>query len=64
VTSDYDDAAAQIRKVAEDWAVLRLPRTAARPLRGPEVELLYREGAAWLAGSPNPGAPLGWPAEL
>jgi len=28
-------------------------------LRGPEVELLYREGASWLAGSATPGAPLG-----
>jgi hypothetical protein len=28
-------------------------------LRGPEVELLYLEGAAWLAGSPTPGVPLG-----
>jgi hypothetical protein len=28
-------------------------------LRGPEVELLYREGSAWLAGSPAPGIPLG-----
>ena len=28
-------------------------------LRGPEVELLYREGAAWLAGSAAPGVPLG-----
>ena len=26
-------------------------------LRGPEVELLYREGADWLAGSPRPGVP-------
>lgn len=28
-------------------------------LRGPEVELLYREGAGWLAGSATPGVPLG-----
>jgi len=28
-------------------------------LRGPEVELLYREGAGWLAGSASPGVPLG-----
>ena len=28
-------------------------------VRGPEVELLYREGAEWLAGSPTPGVPLG-----
>jgi hypothetical protein len=28
-------------------------------LRGPEVELLYEEGAAWLAGSATPGVPLG-----
>jgi hypothetical protein len=28
-------------------------------LRGPEVELLYREGAQWLAGSAAPGVPLG-----
>ena len=28
-------------------------------LRGPEAELLYEEGAAWLAGSPTPGVPLG-----
>lgn len=28
-------------------------------LRGPEVELLYREGAGWLAGSEKPGIPLG-----
>src|ERR1700722_3160161 len=28
-------------------------------LRGPEVELLYREGAGWLAGSDTPGVPLG-----
>jgi hypothetical protein len=28
-------------------------------LRGPEVELLYREGAEWLAGSASPGVPLG-----
>jgi hypothetical protein len=28
-------------------------------LRGPEVELLYQEGAGWLAGSQTPGAPLG-----
>jgi hypothetical protein len=27
-------------------------------LRGQAVELLYAEGAAWLAGSPNPGRPL------
>jgi hypothetical protein len=27
-------------------------------LRGPVVERLYREGAAWLAGSATPGAPL------
>jgi len=27
-------------------------------LRGPEVELLYREGEAWLAGSAGPGVPL------
>jgi SnoaL-like domain len=27
-------------------------------LRGPEVEKLYREGQAWLAGSANPGEPL------
>lgn len=27
-------------------------------LRGPEVEKLYAEGAAWLAGSPQPGVPL------
>jgi hypothetical protein len=27
-------------------------------LRGPEVELLYQEGRAWLAGSPRPGVPL------
>lgn len=26
-------------------------------LRGPEVEKLYAEGAAWLAGSPRPGVP-------
>ncbi len=26
-------------------------------LRGPEVELLYREGRAWLDGSPRPGVP-------
>ncbi len=26
-------------------------------LKGPEVERLYREGAAWLAGSPAPGKP-------
>jgi hypothetical protein len=26
--------------------------------RGPEVEKLYAEGAAWLAGSPKPGVPL------
>ena len=28
-------------------------------LRGPEVDLLYREGAEWLAGSAKPGVPLG-----
>jgi hypothetical protein len=28
-------------------------------LRGPEVELLYEEGAGWLAGSATPGVPLG-----
>ncbi len=28
-------------------------------LRGPEVELLYREGTDWLAGSARPGVPLG-----
>ena len=28
-------------------------------LRGPEVELLYQEGAGWLAGSDTPGVPLG-----
>jgi hypothetical protein len=28
-------------------------------LRGPEVELLYEEGAAWLEGSATPGVPLG-----
>ena len=28
-------------------------------LRGPEVELLYREGAGWLAGTASPGIPLG-----
>ena len=28
-------------------------------LRGPEVELLYREGTDWLAGSATPGVPLG-----
>jgi hypothetical protein len=28
-------------------------------LRGPEVELLYREGGEWLAGSASPGVPLG-----
>jgi len=28
-------------------------------LRGPEVDLLYREGAGWLAGAPAPGVPLG-----
>ena len=28
-------------------------------LRGPEVELLYAEGADWLAGSAKPGVPLG-----
>jgi hypothetical protein len=27
-------------------------------LRGPEVERLYIEGRAWLAGSPTPGQPL------
>ena len=27
-------------------------------LRGPEVEKLYDEGRAWLAGSPTPGEPL------
>ena len=27
-------------------------------LRGPEVELLYTEGAQWLAGSARPGTPL------
>jgi len=27
-------------------------------LRGPAVETLYREGAAWLTGSPTPGVPL------
>jgi hypothetical protein len=27
-------------------------------LRGPEVELLYREGRGWLGGSPRPGVPL------
>lgn len=27
-------------------------------LRGPEVATLYAEGAAWLAGSPQPGVPL------
>ena len=27
-------------------------------LRGPAVETLYAEGAAWLAGSPAPGVPL------
>ena len=27
-------------------------------LRGPEVELLYREGHDWLNGSPRPGVPL------
>ncbi len=26
-------------------------------LRGPEVERLYKEGQAWLAGSPKPGEP-------
>jgi len=26
-------------------------------LRGPEVELLYREGRDWLNGSPRPGVP-------
>jgi hypothetical protein len=40
---------------AQGQQVLRgLPGT-----RGPEVELLYREGAAWLAGSSAPGIPLG-----
>jgi hypothetical protein len=28
-------------------------------LRGPEVDLLYEEGADWLAGSAAPGVPLG-----
>ena len=28
-------------------------------LHGPEVELLYREGTGWLAGSVSPGIPLG-----
>jgi hypothetical protein len=28
-------------------------------LRGPQVELLYREGRAWLDGSVAPGVPLG-----
>ena len=28
-------------------------------LRGPEVELLYREGRDWLGGSATPGTPLG-----
>jgi hypothetical protein len=27
-------------------------------LRGPEVEKLYAEGSAWLAGSPKPGEPI------
>jgi hypothetical protein len=27
-------------------------------LRGPQVEVLYAEGKAWLAGSPSPGRPL------
>jgi len=27
-------------------------------LRGPEVEVLYAEGKAWLEGSPSPGRPL------
>ncbi len=27
-------------------------------LRGPEVEKLYEEGRAWLAGAPRPGIPL------
>lgn len=27
-------------------------------LRGPQVEKLYAEGAAWLAGAPSPGEPL------
>jgi len=27
-------------------------------LRGPEVEVLYEEGKAWLEGSPSPGRPL------
>jgi hypothetical protein len=27
-------------------------------LRGPEVELLYREGRNWLNGSPRPGVPI------
>ena len=27
-------------------------------LRGPAVETLYAEGAAWLAGAPTPGVPL------
>jgi hypothetical protein len=27
-------------------------------LRGPAVELLYREGKAWLEGSERPGVPL------
>jgi hypothetical protein len=27
-------------------------------VRGPEVDLLYQEGEAWLAGSPWPGVPL------
>ena len=26
-------------------------------LKGPEVQKLYEEGAAWLAGAPAPGAP-------
>lgn len=28
-------------------------------LRGPEIELLYREGREWLGGSERPGMPLG-----
>lgn len=27
-------------------------------LRGPEVEKLYKEGQAWLSGSPKPGEPI------
>jgi hypothetical protein len=27
-------------------------------LRGPAIDTLYAEGAAWLAGSPTPGVPL------